>query len=143
MAQVPRDGAANDGLAPKDRSPGDRRHGGEDRDHQEGDRAPPDRLKLLAQAPGDVADGGDAPDMLGSRRHSLRHRLDPGGKAPARLAQDQRPRASVAPSTRARSALKAAARHSDDRGRANRLLAQTIRKTMQNCRRLSSTSAGL
>ena len=84
MAQVPRDGAADDGLAPKDRNPGDRRHRGEDRDHQEGDRASLDRMKLLAQAPADVAD--DAPDMLGSRRHSLRHRLDPGGKALARLA---------------------------------------------------------
>jgi hypothetical protein len=39
MAQVPRDGAADDGLAPKDGNPGDRRHRGEDRDHQEGDRA--------------------------------------------------------------------------------------------------------
>jgi len=43
-------------------------------------------MKLLAQAPADVAGAGDAPDMLGSRRHSLRHRLDPGGKALARLA---------------------------------------------------------
>jgi hypothetical protein len=38
----------------------------EDRDHQEGDRAPRDRMKLLAQAPADVADARDAPDMLGS-----------------------------------------------------------------------------
>jgi hypothetical protein len=42
------------------------------------------RMKLLAQAPADVAGAGDAPDMLGSRRHSLR--LDPGGEALARLA---------------------------------------------------------
>jgi hypothetical protein len=41
-------------------------------------------MKLLAQAPADVAGGSDAPDMLGSRRHSLRHRLDP--EALARLA---------------------------------------------------------
>jgi hypothetical protein len=79
MAQVPRDSAADDGLAPKDRNPGDRRHRGEDRDHQKGDRVPLDRMKLLAQAPADVDNAGDAPDMLGSRRHSLRHRLDPGG----------------------------------------------------------------
>jgi hypothetical protein len=59
---------------------------GEDRDHQEGDRAPLDRMKLLAQPPAEVAGTGDAPDMLGSRRHSLRHRLDPGGEAQARLA---------------------------------------------------------
>jgi hypothetical protein len=40
--------------------------------------APTDRMKLPAQAT-DVADAGNAPDMLGSRRHRLRHRLDPGG----------------------------------------------------------------
>jgi hypothetical protein len=45
MAQVPRDGTADDGLAPKGRNPGDRRRG-EDRDHQVGDRAPLDRMKL-------------------------------------------------------------------------------------------------
>jgi hypothetical protein len=88
MAQLPRDGADDDGLAPKDGNPGDRRHRRRDRDHQEGDRAPLDRMKLLAQAPADVAAAGDAPDMLGSRRHSIRHRLDPGGEALARLATD-------------------------------------------------------
>jgi hypothetical protein len=81
---VPRGGPADDGLAPKGRNPGDRRHRGEDRDHQEGDRAPLDRMKLLAQPPAEVAGAGDAPDMLGSRRHSLCHRL--GGEAQARLA---------------------------------------------------------
>jgi hypothetical protein len=89
MAPVPRAGAADDGVAPKDGDAGDRRHRGEDGDHQEGDRAPLDRIKLLAQAPADIADAREAPDMLGSRRHSLRHRLDPGRKALARLAQDQ------------------------------------------------------
>jgi hypothetical protein len=48
------------------------------RDHQEGDRAPLDCMKLLAQAPADVADAGDAPDMLGSRRHSVRVFTQPG-----------------------------------------------------------------
>jgi hypothetical protein len=42
MAQVPRHGADDTGLAPQDGNPGDRRHRGEDRDHQEGDRAPLD-----------------------------------------------------------------------------------------------------
>lgn len=84
MAQVPRDGAADDRLAPKDGNPGDRRHRREDRDHHE--RAPLGRMKLLAQAPADVAGAGDVPDTLGSRRRSLRHRPDPGSEALARLA---------------------------------------------------------
>jgi hypothetical protein len=142
VAQVPRTAPPMTGLASTDHNPGDRRHRGEDRDHQEGDRAPLDPRKLLARARAYVAATGDAPDMLASRRHSLHHRVDPGGKALARLAQTN-PRASVAPSTRARSAPKAAVCHSDDRGRANPLLAQTIRKAMQNCSWLSSTRAGL
>jgi hypothetical protein len=87
VAQVAGTASSMTGLASTDHNPGDRRHRGEDRDHLEGDRAPLDPRKLLAQARAYVAATGDAPDMLASRRHSLHHRVDPGGKALARLVQ--------------------------------------------------------
>jgi hypothetical protein len=81
MAQLPRDGADDDGLAPKDGNPGDHRHRGEDRHHQEGDRAPLDRNCSRRRQP-------ISPALATHRISSLRAAtafallgLDPGGEA--------------------------------------------------------------
>jgi hypothetical protein len=63
---VPRGGAADDGLPPKDRSQETAATVASTATNRKGERAPLDRVKLLALAPADVADPGDAPDMLGS-----------------------------------------------------------------------------
>jgi hypothetical protein len=98
-------------------------------------------MQLLAQAPADVADAGDGPICAVRTAAAFAIALTPAAR-PWRGWRRTNTSSIGGSLNTGEIGAKSRRRHSDDQGRANSLLAQTIRKTMQNCRRLSSTSAG-